>query len=166
MKNHTIMTAVIALSTLGIGATAAAGEGMKEGHANHAMSMMDTNKDGKISAAEYSTAEQNMFAEADTNKDGKITAAEMDAAHKAKAGAMKSEYGAKGADGMDEHDRSSANMIKKLDTDGDGALTAAEHAAGMQVMFSKMDTNKDGTLTAAELKAGHDKSMSAKADDE
>lgn len=48
------------------------------------MDKMDTNKDGKISKAEYDAAHKNGggdFAKHDTNKDGFISAAEMKATH-------------------------------------------------------------------------------------
>lgn len=43
---------------------------------------MDTNGDGKLSAAEHEAGARDMFMKMDTNKDGSVTAAEMDASHK------------------------------------------------------------------------------------
>ena len=43
---------------------------------------MDTNGDGKLSAAEHEAGARDMFAKMDTNKDGSVTVAEMDASHK------------------------------------------------------------------------------------
>ena len=42
---------------------------------------MDTNKDGKISAAEYAAAAKASFEKMDTNKDGKFTAEDGKARH-------------------------------------------------------------------------------------
>lgn len=43
---------------------------------------MDTNGDGRLSAAEHEAGAREMFMKMDTNKDGSVTAAEMDASHK------------------------------------------------------------------------------------
>jgi len=43
--------------------------------------MMDADKDGKVTKAEFSAAEDKMFQQLDTNGDGVITKDEMDAAH-------------------------------------------------------------------------------------
>lgn len=51
-------------------------------HANDGASrfqMMDTNKDGRISAAEHAAASQKMFTMLDTDRDGSVTMAEMSA---------------------------------------------------------------------------------------
>ena len=50
------------------------------------MMAADSNKDGKISAAEHSAMAQQRFAAMDKNKDGMIDAAEMKAAHEGKCG--------------------------------------------------------------------------------
>lgn len=106
--------------------------------------MMDTNKDGKISAGEHAAGAKAMFEQMDRNKDGKVTAAEMTAAHKAVTGhaAKKSEM-------------SAADKIKAVDASDDGILTAEEHAAASAAMFAKMDTDKDGFLSRHEMAAGH-----------
>jgi Ca2+-binding EF-hand superfamily protein len=105
---------------------------------------MDTNKDGKVSAAEHAAGAKKMFDAMDANQDGKVTAAEMDAAQQRVTGA-------KAARG----DMPSADKIKVIDRDGDGILTAEEHAAGSRAMFVKMDADKNGFLSNAELEAGH-----------
>jgi len=43
--------------------------------------MMDTDKDGKVTKAEFTAAEDQMFSKADANGDGVITADEMQAGH-------------------------------------------------------------------------------------
>ena len=50
------------------------------------MQMMDTNKDGMISAAEHSAGVKQMFTKMDVDGDGKVTAAEMDASHRRMSG--------------------------------------------------------------------------------
>ena len=115
------------------------------------MQMMDTNKDGMISATEHSAGVKQMFAKMDADGDGKVTAAEMDASHKRMSG------GTTGATSM-----SSADKIKTMDTNGDGMITADEHSSGASSKFSTMDTDGNGSLSSAELQAGHDKMMEQK----
>ena len=106
---------------------------------------LDADKDGKITAAEYTAGAKTSFDKLDANADGKVTAAEMDAAYttsKPGVGAAKVP--------------SSAEKIKALDTDGDGALSSVEHEAGSRTMFDQLDANKDGSLTAEEIKAGQE----------
>jgi Ca2+-binding EF-hand superfamily protein len=106
---------------------------------------LDADKDGKITAAEYTAGAKTSFDKLDANADGKVTAAEMDAAYttsKPGVGAAKVP--------------SSAEKIKALDTDADGALSSVEHEAGSRTMFDQLDANKDGSLTAEEIKAGHE----------
>jgi Ca2+-binding EF-hand superfamily protein len=106
--------------------------------------MMDTNKDGKISADEHRVGAKVMFEKMDANKDGAVTADEMAAAHKMVTGKV-----------ARKTDMSPQDKIKAVDGDGDGRLTAAEHTSASERMFAKMDTNKDGFLTRQELAAGH-----------
>jgi Ca2+-binding EF-hand superfamily protein len=131
----------------GIAVSAAAfltSHAMAAGPTDKEFAMMDTDKDGKISAAEHAAGAKAMFEKMDANKDGKVTADEMTAAHKAVTGhaARKS-------------DMTSADKIKAVDSDGDGVLTADEHAKASEAMFAKMDADKDGFLTKQELAAGH-----------
>lgn len=61
----------------------------KCGEGKCGMDKMDTDKDGKISKAEYDAAHKNGggdFAKHDTNKDGSISAEEMKATHEGKCG--------------------------------------------------------------------------------
>lgn len=110
--------------------------------------MMDTNKDGKISAAEHTAGARSMFEKMDADKDGKVTAAEMASGHKAVTG-----HAAK------KSDMSAADKIKVVDSDGDGILTADEHAKASASMFAKMDTDKDGFLSRQEMATGHAEMM-------
>ncbi len=113
---------------------------------------MDTDGDGKVSAAEHAAATKAMFARMDADKDGSVTAAEMDASH----AAMKKDGQAT------DSPMSSVDKIKTIDTDGDGRISAAEHEAGSKLMFAKMDSDMDGAVTAAEMEAGHKAAMSGK----
>lgn len=76
------------------------GCGGKHGEGRCGMEKMDSNKDSRVSKAEFDAAHKQkadeMFAKVDTNKDGSITAAEMKA-HHAKMGEGKCGAGAKKA---------------------------------------------------------------------
>ena len=74
---------------------------------------LDADKDGKVTAAEYTAGSKTSFDKLDANADGKVTAAEMDAAY---ATTTKPGVGAAKVP-------SSAEKIKTLDTDGDGSLS-------------------------------------------
>jgi hypothetical protein len=73
-----VVFAVVGLASAGL---ALAGDEKMSSGSDHEMQMMDTNHDGKISAAEHAAGAKKMFEMMDANKDGKVTAAEMDAAH-------------------------------------------------------------------------------------
>lgn len=129
--------------------------------------MMDTNKDGKVSAAEHVAAATKMFGEMDANGDGNVTAQEMDARHDMKMGAKAEAKTMNDADaamghGAMHHEMSSAEKIAKMDTNGDGMLSAAEHDAGAKKMFSEMDKDKNGSLSRQEMAASHAAMMSDK----
>jgi len=124
---------------------------------------MDTNHDGKISAAEHTAGAKAMFDRMDADHDGKITAAECDAGHAKMEQAEAKEKGGMHHE-MAEHHKSGADMVKMLDTDGDGTVSASEHDAWATKMFSDADANHDGNLTMAEMKSAHAK-MDMDADD-
>ena len=105
---------------------------------------MDTNRDGRISAAEHAAAAKKMFRAMDANRDGNVSAAEMDAAYSKVTGNKADPSGMSGAD-----------KIKAVDRDGDGVLTASEHDAASKEMFRKMDADRDGYLSREEWTAGH-----------
>lgn len=141
MKRHSMKLSMIA-------ALAFAGAAFANGKDVDAkFKEMDTNLDGKISAAEHSAVAAKMFTTMDANADGKVTADEMTAAKEKKGKAP------------EKAELSAAEKIKAIDTDGDGILTSAEHATGARSMFQSMDSDKDGYLTKAELAAGHAEKM-------
>ncbi len=74
------------------------GAGKKDGKAGEGkcgMKMMDADKDGKVSKAEFMAAHEKMFAKHDANSDGSIDADEM---KKAKEGACGGDKKANGGD--------------------------------------------------------------------
>ena len=105
------------------------------------MQMMDTNKDGKVSASEHAAGAKSMFGRMDADGDGRVTVAEMDAAQKS----MPSHSGTEGM--------SSADKIRMIDADRDGVITASEHDEGSSNLFDRMDSNGDGSLSFEEMQA-------------
>jgi Ca2+-binding EF-hand superfamily protein len=162
LRSSAVASALCAISTgLLVSTAAVAGETPHMGHAVPASSeaelqMMDTDKDGKISAAEHKLGARAMFDSMDSDKNAVVTAVEMDAAQKAATGS-KSKAGEVPAGKL-----SSAEKIKVVDGNGDGKLTAEEHVAGAQKMFGTMDADRDGMLTLAELDAGRKMMLSSK----
>lgn len=161
MQRPTGLARAVAILICGIATTAAAHE------SGGMFAMMDTNKDGAVSAAEHAAAVNKMFGEMDANGDGKVTAAEMDAHHPM----MKKEPAATGTKTMNDaamdhgamHGAmSSAEKIASMDTDGDGVLTKSEYTTGAQAKFSEMDTDGNGSLSRQEMAAGHAAMKSAK----
>jgi Ca2+-binding EF-hand superfamily protein len=106
---------------------------------------LDTDKDGKISAAEMAAFRTARVTEADTDQDGKLSAAELSAMHLARMQAR--------AEAM------ATRMIERHDADGDGLLTVAEMATppAPQRLFERADTDGDGALSEAELQAARDR---------
>ena len=138
----TQITMVLALA-FPVAALAHGDKAGKAGRVEDKIAKMDTDGDGKLSAAEHTAGARKMFETMDANGDTRVTAAEMTASHE--------KTGKKAIKG----EMSVEAKIKAIDTDGDGALTAEEHAAGASTKFTRMDTDKDGFLTKEELVAGH-----------
>lgn len=111
------------------------------------MQMMDTNKDGVVSAAEHAAGARQMFTKLDANGDGSVNASEMDAAGRP--------AGSTASTGASAPRMSSAEKIRAIDTNGDGTITAAEHESASRDKFARMDANGDGSLSASEMQAGH-----------
>jgi Ca2+-binding EF-hand superfamily protein len=148
----TFLTCTLAATCALALSPAFAGDDEHKGHtsASSEMKMMDTDKDGRLSAAEHAMGAKKMFEKIDADYDGRVTATEMDARHKE----MPSSHSSRPM-------QSSAEKMKSIDTDGDGAISAEEHEKGSQKMFRKMDKDQDGRLSQAEVQAGHDRMMSA-----
>ena len=88
----------------------------------------DTDKDGKISLAEYTAVDEH-FDKLDANHDGVVSADEM----KAKANAN--------------------HAMNKMDANHDGQVTKDELAASRTASFKKMDKNGDGFIDKDESEA-------------
>ena len=136
MKALTLAT-ISTLSVIAVGTVAfAAGPGMGPmgfGPAGEPMKFFaeaDTNKDGKVDAAEMTAYRDKMFAEA--NSDGKdgITIQEFEPWF------------------WKQHREMMVRAFQRLDADGDGQITKAEADAAAEQMLNRFDRNKDGVLSA------------------
>jgi len=102
--------------------------------AEHILKRVDTDKDGKISKAEFDTEGATMFKRLDKNADGKIASDEM----------PQHRWG-----------RFAGHMFDRMDANGDGQVTKAEFSAAGDKMFQKMDKNGDGIIEKDEMKPMH-----------
>jgi len=112
LRNHTL---AIAAGSLVFAFGASANDDSKM--------MMDTNKDGMISAAEHDAGVRSKWSKLDPDGDGRVAASDVDSKHQG------------------------------LDADKDGSITAAEFQAGSRSKFSKWDADGDGNLSSTELQA-------------
>lgn len=157
LYGSTVVSAAGLILSLQLSSVAVAADTPHMGHAvpssaEAELQMMDTDKDGKVSASEHALGAKAMFDAMDKDKNAVVTAAEMDSVQKSTSRPGETPPGK----------LSSAEKIKVIDTNHDGNLSAEEHVAGSQKMFTMMDADKDGALTAAELDAGHKLMLSAK----
>jgi Ca2+-binding EF-hand superfamily protein len=97
---------------------------------------VDTDKDGKISKAEFDAEGTKLFAKLDENSDGKIASDEMPQRHWARFGGQ---------------------MFDRIDADKDGKVTKAEFQAAGEKMFQRMDKNGDGIIEQDEMSGPHGK---------
>lgn len=110
---------------------------------------IDSDGDGKITAAEIKAHADQRFATADTNGDGFVDAAEMQVRMMAQAAAR-----------MEQR---SARMVAAMDKDGDGKLSAEEMRAGPRAgrgansqdrlarMMTRLDRDGDGAISREEM---------------
>jgi Ca2+-binding EF-hand superfamily protein len=116
--------------------------------AGDAFAKMDTDGDGRITAAEHARGVRAMFLAMDRDGDGRVTAAEMTAAQSRV-----------GSGSPESRAMPSADKIRAVDRNQDKVLTLREHVAGGRDMFARMDTNRDGALVEAEYAAGQARLM-------
>jgi Ca2+-binding EF-hand superfamily protein len=112
--------------------------------ANAQTLLADTNKDGKVTQAEYQDSRRTFLMRADRNKDGKISAAEWT------KGADEARFQARqeGVDGWPLVGK--AGLFTTLDTNKDGFVTPPEIDAYYGPRFAKLDPNHDGVVTRTE----------------
>lgn len=97
------------------------------------LARLDTNKDGVISADEYSAIPD--LRAADTNNDGVLSVEEVAAMIQKR-----------------EYERRAERMMRGMDIDGDGKVTLAEIEQHRAKRFALMDRNNDGKLEGRELR--------------
>lgn len=108
--------------------------GHKGGHGM--MENADTDKDGKITRAEYAAVSQGNFDDKDFNKDGVLD---------------KSDWEAKRA--ACESGATLCGPLAKMDENKDGRVSKAEFMDKPRPMFERVDANKDGVIDQAEMAA-------------
>ena len=95
---------------------------------------LDSNKDGKISLAEFTPIAEKRFLSIDVNKDDAVSAAEIDASLQA---------------GLE---RRRNRMLENMDTDKNGNISRAELDAYVEAMVKGADSDKDGGVTFDEAR--------------
>jgi len=154
MKKMIALTIGLLAASIAVAQQAAPrkGEGRNPEARAEAFAASDTNRDGKLSMAEFQAARTRklaeQFAKMDANKDGGLTQDEMREAMRERRhmrSARKHQ-----AMAMREHARA-------LDTDGDKALSRAEIGDKMPKLtenFDAIDLDNDGKLSGEEMRAG------------
>lgn len=130
--NKTAMVTAVVVSTVMAGAALAAEPYLPR--IQRAFERVDADRDGKLTAAEFTLAASKRFMRDDANKDGAVSSAEIDAALLA---AMQK-----------RRDR----MLASLDTDKNGSITQPELDAYVQAMLKAADADSDGSVTLAEAR--------------
>lgn len=134
MKNHSFKFLLLASGLVLAGASPVFGS-----DAEDAFKRMDTDGNGKVTAAENAAFAETMFKQSDTNYDGQVSAAECDSAQ--------------ASHGNKVSQKASARHLQIVDTDGSGQISASENAAFAQAEFARADKNGDGALSEDEVEA-------------
>jgi hypothetical protein len=127
--------AALPIAAIGFGvASAQTGPRGERGPGRMLFEMFDTNKDGKITRAEYNAARDKLFADMDYTKDGYLIGLEVRLFMRQRIEArMKARFAA-------------------IDTNKDGGISEAEWLASRDAQFKRMDSNKDGKVTEEEIR--------------
>lgn len=140
MNTRHLITAAAALALIaGAGAALARGDGPRHGpRTEHFFDRFDTDKDGKVTKAEFDAVHAAKFSAADTNSDQALSEDEFVEA------------------AMAEHRKRVAEHFARMDGNGDGRLTAGEMGKGRHGgdHFAKLDRNSDGVIDKDEIKTG------------
>ena len=136
-------TLLLLLAAGGIGLTAAAAPAAAH-RGLHKFNRADTDKDGKITRAEFDAARNARFAGIDANGDGTLEISELRAWVRAWPSRFRDA------------------RFKALDGDSDGKVGVEEYVAQRKAMFARIDANNDGTVDKAEFNAAFEKFRSRK----
>lgn len=147
-----IATAGLLAASLAVAQTAAPRHGERGERAAERFAASDSNRDGKLSLAEFERARSEriaeQFARLDANKDGSLTEEEMRQSLRQHREMRKAH----------RHERMAMReRLTALDANGDQALTRAEigdKAPKLAEHFADFDLDRDGRLTRDEIRAG------------
>ena len=97
---------------------------------------IDTDKDGKVNAADLQTYRVAKFTAADSNGDGKLSVDELRTMGFSK-----------------KRDGNLERMVAWFDTDGDGMIGSSELPSRETALFMMLDRDGDGIVTAEDVKS-------------
>ncbi|MBM7404720.1 MULTISPECIES: EF-hand domain-containing protein [Sphingomonas] len=97
---------------------------------------MDTNKDGRVSRAEYVAARSQRFDQLDHDRDGVVTRSDFPRAA-----------------GNPQASARLDTLLGEADRNGDGKVTRAELKKAPAPGFDRVDADRDGYVTRAEMDA-------------
>lgn len=98
--------------------------------------LFDTDKDGKVTRAEFDDVRGQLFASADTDASGSFGLEDFSNIW------------------MTINDQRVVRRFQKLDSNGDLAISAEENAARTSDLVKRLDRNGDGVVTKADMKRG------------
>jgi Ca2+-binding EF-hand superfamily protein len=142
-----LLTILLALSFIGFLNADPDKKGRGKGHKgkhNH-FEKMDTDKDGKVTKAEWTAKHEAKFAKADANNDGVVTLEELKSLHKDK----------KHNDKKNKKGDRKERRFNRMDVNKDGKIDKEEWLKKDSDMFSKIDANADGSITKEEMESFH-----------
>jgi Ca2+-binding EF-hand superfamily protein len=102
----------------------------------------DSDKDGKVSLAEYEAGRQMIFGRMDADGNGSVSFAEIDAMMQRMQG---------GDSQRAQMMQKRMEALKAADANGDQAISADEYKAYVDAEFKMLDKNGDGFLNPDEL---------------
>ena len=148
MKSTRILTGTALILSLAMTGSAFAkgGHGGRGGPGERAsFESLDTNGDGRVTAAEMESMAAERFATADTNGDGLLSRDELIAAAAASA--------------EERRERHLDRMLERRDANGDGLLSPDEMGGGERRarMFERLDSDGDGAISEEEFAEARDK---------
>jgi Ca2+-binding EF-hand superfamily protein len=151
MHKAILGVALVSAVALGSGVALARSGGMgMNGHGERGFSMIDTDKDGAISKAEFATGRDKMFLKLDANSDGSFTREEAGAG--AEAWRKKAAEAGRTISPEREakHKERAEKMFNDLDADKDGKISKAEFNSAGDKLFARLDVNADGKIVKGE----------------